>query len=294
MAPRAGVILAFAAIYLLWGSTYLAIRVAVHDVPPLFAAGLRFTLAGIVVYGYSRMRGAPKPSPREWRSIWILAVALFLVGYGGLFWAEKTVPSGIASVLVALLPIWMSLLEVLVFRTQRLTPALAVSVVLGFGGVILLAAPGGGPRNVSVLACLAILAGGISWASGSLATRTMPLPSSKVLSAGAQMMTGGMLLLTASALAGEMHPFPRITPGAAWSIAYLAVAGSIVAFTAYIWLIGFVPATKVSSYAYVNPVVAVALGHWLGGEVFPVRALLGAALVLASVVLILTLKPAAH
>lgn len=224
-----------------------------RDSPPLFAAAARFLIAGASLYAYSRLRGAPRPTAREWRNLWILGVALFLIGYGGLFWAEKSVPSGVASVLVAMVPIWMSLLEVLVFRTHRFSLALAGAIALGFAGVALLAAPDGGTGNFSLIACLVVMVGGISWSAGSLASRTMRLPSSKLLRSGAQMMTGGALLMSTSALAGELHPFPAITLSAALAIAYLAVAGSIVAFTAYIFLIGFIPVTKVSSYAYVNP-----------------------------------------
>jgi drug/metabolite transporter (DMT)-like permease len=283
------VFLAFTAIYVLWGSTYLAIRVAVATVPPLFAAGVRFTVAGALLYLWSRLRGAPIPSRQEWRNVWTLGALMFLAAYSALFWAEETVPSGVASVLVATIPVWTVLLERSILKVQSSTWSLGAAIAAGLIGVaVLTIRPQGEP--VSVIACLAITGGEIAWSAGTVLSKRMKMPESKVLSAGAQMLTGGFLLLTCSWLIGEMHPFPRISLAAAAAILYLTVAGSILAFTAYVWLLGRMPATKVASYAYVNPVIALAIGYWLSGETLRLRTVIGTCLILGSVVLILRMK----
>jgi drug/metabolite transporter (DMT)-like permease len=281
----AGIVLAFLAIYVLWGSTFFAIRVAVETVPPFLAAGIRFFLAGFVLYGWSRARGGRNPTALEWRNLAILGALLFLIPYSGLFWAEKTVPSGIASVLVATIPISTALLQVFVLRKEQFRWSLLASLCLGFAGVGVLALDSG-PGHASIAACSVILLCSTSWAIGTVIAKEAVLPDSKVTSAGAQMVIGGALLLLLSMLAGEWHPLPHISLPAAGAIAYLIVAGSIVAFTAYLWLLGRMPATTVTSYAYVNPVVALLLGHFLGNEKLAARTLAGAALVLASVLLI--------
>jgi drug/metabolite transporter (DMT)-like permease len=280
-----GIVLAFLAIYVLWGSTFFAIRVAVETVPPFLAAGIRFTLAGILLYGWSRARGGRNPTALEWRNLAILGVLLFLIPYSGLFWAEKTVPSGIASLLVATIPISTALLQIFVLRKERFRWSLLASLCLGFAGVAVLALDSGS-GHADVAACLVLLLCSISWAVGTVTAKSALLPASKVTSAGVQMAAGGMLLLLLSLLAGEWRPLPHISLHAAGAIAYLTVAGSIVAFTAYLWLLGRMPATTVTSYAYVNPVVALLLGHFIGNEELAPRTLAGAALVLVSVLLI--------
>ncbi len=285
-------IAAFAAIYILWGSTFLAIRIAVEKLPALFAAGVRFSIAGVVLYAWSRWRGAAPPAEREWRNLWLLGALMFLGAYSGLFWAEKTLPSGVASVLVATIPVWTLLLEVFILRNQTFRLTISAAIAMGFAGVLVIAIGGGAGapgRNVNMLACLAILGSQISWSTGTVASKRMRLPESKSLSAGAQMMCGGALLLCSALLAGEMTPPPRIGSRAAIALAYLIVAGSLIAFTAYMWLLGRMSPTRVASYAYVNPVVALALGHWIGGEKITPSTLIGSGLVLAAVVLILTL-----
>jgi len=280
------VLLAFFAIYVVWGSTYLAIRVAVESVPPLFAAGVRFLIAGTVLHLWALMRGMPSPTRIQWRNLTILGALMFLAPYGGLFWAEKSMPSGIAAVLVATIPLWTTLLQIFVFKKQRMEWALLASIVLGVGGVMVLAIgrPGG---EINLLACLAILGSEISWATGTILTTILDLPQSKLTSAGAQMWIGGAMLLVCSGLFGELHPLPHVSAKAAAAIAYLIVAGSLIAFTAYVWLLDRIPATTVTSYAYVNPVVALMIGHWLGSEALGGRTIVGSTLVLASVVTLL-------
>jgi drug/metabolite transporter (DMT)-like permease len=273
---------AFFAVYVVWGSTYLAIRIAVETVPPLFAAGIRFAIAGVTLFGWSQLRGARAPSRLEWRNLTILGALMFLASYSGLFWAERTLPSGIASVLVATIPVWTALLEILVFKRQRLEWTLAAAIALGLGGVVMIALDSASAGSVNLLPCLAILGSEIAWSSGTIITTMVKLPESKATSAGAQMMIGGVMLVVLSGAVREIPPLPHISTPAWLAIAYLIVAGSLVAFTAFQWLLTQMPTTVVTSYAYVNPVIALMIGYFLGGEVIGARAIAGSALVLVS------------
>ena len=278
--------LAFLAIYILWGTTFLAIRVAVREVPPLFAAGSRMFLAGIILYGWMRLRGAVRPTRLQWRNLAIMGVLMFVVDYGPLFWAEKYVPSGIAAVLAATVPLMTIAFEMLVFRMQPFRWSLIGAVLLGFCGVGVLLLPDP-HQHLPLLPCIAILVGTAGWCLGTVLSRRMVLPESRPVTSGAAMMIGGVVLLALSGGFGELHPWPHISRDAALAIAYLITCGSLLAFTAYVWLLGRMPASKVSSYAYVNPVVAVALGYFAMGEPITAHSIAGAALVLVSVFLIL-------
>jgi drug/metabolite transporter (DMT)-like permease len=280
------VVLAFFAIYVLWGGTFLAVRVAVLEIPPFLAAGVRFLLAGGLLYGFMRLRGEASPSPTEWRSIAIMALSMFVATYAPLFWAEQYVPSGITSVIEATLPITTLTLEVFIFRQQPFRWGMLGAVVVGFGGVVLLLA-NGGEKGVQVLPCLAILAGGVAWSLGGVLTRSMPLPRSRPLTSGGAMLLGGVVLLALSRLSGEANPLPAIPLRACIALLYLIIAGSLIAFTAYIWLLGRMPATRVASHAYVNPVAAVALGYFLADEELTLRTISASLLVVLSVFLIL-------
>jgi drug/metabolite transporter (DMT)-like permease len=291
VAWRLRVALAFFAIYVLWGSTYLAIRVAVASVPPLLAAGIRFVIAGTALYLWCRVRGTPHPSRREWRNLTILGALMFLLAYSGLFWAEKSLPSGVASVLVATIPVWTALLEVVVLKRRQLRWTLAVAIVLGLGGVATLAFDPSSAHDVNLLPCLAILGSEIAWSVGTIATTMMALPQSKPISAGAQMLTGGAMLMLSSLAIGEWSPRPHVSATAAAAIAYLIVAGSLVAFTAYQWLLTEMPTITVTSYAYVNPVIALMIGYWLGGETIDLRTVVGSTLILASTTALLRYRP---
>jgi drug/metabolite transporter (DMT)-like permease len=210
---------------------------------------------------------------------------MFVVEYGPLFWAEKYVPSGIASVLEATLPLITMALETWVFRRHRFHWPLAAAVLLGFGGVGLLMFHNG--QHFGVVPCLAILGGATGWSLGAVLNRSLDLPESKGLASGAAMTLGGGMLLVLSAAFGELHPFPHISLRAGLAIVYLIICGSLLGFTAFVWLLARMPATRVSSHAYVNPVVAVALGYFVAGETITTRTVIGTALVLASVALIL-------
>jgi len=277
--------LAFFAIYVVWGTTFLAIRIAVEELPPLFAAGARFLTAGVLLYGFMRFRGKQRPAAIQWRNMALMGLLMFVAEYGPLFWAEKYVPSGIVSVLAATLPIITMVLEMAILR-QPMRPRVVAATLLGFAGVAVLLLGHGG-NSFGLLPCVAILAGAFAWSLGSVLSRGMQLPESRPLTAGATMMLGGGGLLALSAGFGEMHPWPHISLRAAGALLYLIVCGSLVAFTAFVWLLAHMPATRVASHAYVNPIVAVALGYFVVGEPVTPRTLAGTLLVLVSVFVIL-------
>ncbi len=283
---RLRLIAAFFAIYFLWGTTFLAIRVAVEELPPLFAAGSRFFLAGVVLYAFMRIKGEVMPTAKQWRNLALIALLMFVAEYGPLFWAEKSVPSGIVSVLAATIPILTLVAEMVILRQQRFRWSVALSSLIGFVGVGVLLLHDGG-QTFGLAPCFAVLAGSLSWSVASVLSRSLDMPKARPLTAGCTMMLGGIGLLILSAGFGEMHPFPHITLRAVEAVLYLIVFGSLLAFTAYVWLLSHMPATRVSSYAYVNPIVAVALGHFFAGEAVTSRTLFGTGLVLLSVFLIL-------
>jgi drug/metabolite transporter (DMT)-like permease len=298
--PSWKTLLAFAIIYFVWGSTYLAIRVGVREVPPFLLAAMRFLVAGLVLCGWMTARGERSPSRRQWLSAFLLAFLIFVLDYGLLFWAEQRVPSGIAAVMMATIPAFMALSEIVVLRTQRLTVRLALSLLIGIAGVAALVSRtldlGGAP--IDRAGAVALLVASLSWSVATALPRKLPLPDSKVMSSGAQMLAGGILLTLTAAALGEFRDFhPSMVSRQAWlALLYLIVAGSIVAFTAYVWLIHHQSPTKVGTYAYVNPVVAVLIGYFLGGETLGPRTVVGALCVLTSVILITTTpgkKPAA-
>jgi drug/metabolite transporter (DMT)-like permease len=287
------VLLAFAIIYFVWGSTYLAIRIGVREVPPFLLAGMRFLVAGIVLSGWMRARGTPSPTAREWGAASLLAVLIFVCDYGLVFWAEQRVASGIAAVMMATIPVFTAISEIIILRTQRLTARLAVALLVGIGGVAVLVSRAlsfGRELPVDTAGACGLIVAAISWSVASSLTRKLPLPASKFTSSGAQMLAGGVLLTLTAATLGEFRGFhvEAVSRGAWLALIYLIVAGSIVAFTAYVWLIHHESPTKVGTYAYVNPVVAVLLGYFFGGEPIGVRTIVGTMCVLVSVVVITT------
>jgi drug/metabolite transporter (DMT)-like permease len=294
--PTWKTLLAFATIYLVWGSTFLAIRIGVREVPPFLLAAMRFTVAGLVLYGWMLARREPSPSGRQWVSVTILAVLIFVIDYGLVFWAEVRVPSGLAAVMLATIPAFTALSEAILLRTQRITLRLASALLIGIGGVAVLISRslnlGGAP--IDRAGAVALIVAAFAWSVGSALMRKLPLPPSKVMSSGSQMLVGGVLLALTSAALGEFRDFhPRAVSRGAWlALVYLIVAGSIIAFTAYVWLIHHESPTKVGTYAYVNPVVAVLLGYFLAGEAIDLRVALGTLCVLISVVVITTTRGA--
>jgi len=293
-ASRWKTVAAFAVIYLVWGSTFLAIRVGVREVPPFLLAGMRFVAAGILLYGWMRLKGTASPTLREWGAATVVAVPIFVGDYGLVFWAESRVPSGITAVMMATIPVFMALSEILFLGTQRLTARLGLALAVGMVGVGVLVSHSTSFADAPIdpWGAFALMIAAVSWAIGSAITRKLPLPASKAMSSGAQMLMGGVLLTLLALVLGEFGGFhvQAVSAGAWLALIYLIGAGSILAFTAYVWLIHHESPTKVGTYAYVNPVVAVILGYFLGGETIGLRTICGTALVLVSVVVI-TLSP---
>ena len=288
------IILGFAAIYLIWGSTYLGIRYAVETIPPLLMMSIRHLTAGVLVYVWARTRGAQKPTLKEWSHAAIAGGLLFLGSHGTLAWAEMQVPSGLAALLCATLPLW----TVLIARadgTERSLNAKAIAgILLGFGGVALLIGPDLLGEKLNWLAAATVLFGSLSWAMGTAYTRKASLPSSKVLSAAMQMISGGTLLLIAGGISGERVHWSDITLRSTLALAYLIVFGSIVAFTVYTWLVAVSSPSMLSTYAYVNPVVAVFLGWMLAGETLSLRVVAATGVILAGVALVSRRQKAAR
>ncbi len=284
------IISAFAILYVVWGSTYFAIKVGVNEVPPFVLAAIRFLIAGIVLYFWALANGERSPSRREWASISLLAILIFVFDYGVLFWAEQRVPSGLASVMLATIPTFMALSEIIILRTLKLTLRLSAALLIGMGGVAVLMNRslnlGGAP--IDRTGALALIFASISFSVAAPLTRKLPLPKSKIMSSGAQTLAGGFFLAVIAAALGEFRDFhPAAVSTEAWlALLYLIVAGSIIAFTAYVWLLHHESPTRVGTYAYVNPVIAVLIGHFFGSEPLGLRAILGTALVLTSVALI--------
>jgi drug/metabolite transporter (DMT)-like permease len=292
--PAWKTLLAFGIIYFVWGSTYYAIRVGVEEVPPFLLAAMRFLISGAALYGWTLARGERGPSGREWVSVAVVAFLIFAMDYGLVFWAEQRVASGLTAVMMATIPAFMALAEIFILGTQRLTVRLVAALLVGLGGVGVLVSRslnlGGAP--IDRMGALALIVGAVSWSIASALTRKLPLPGSKVVSSGAQMLLGGVFLAVISCVLGEYRNFrvENVSRGAWIALVYLIVAGSIIAFTAYVWLLHHESPTKVGTYAYVNPVVAVVLGYFLGGEELGVRAILGTVFVLVSVAVITTTK----
>lgn len=288
--PRAAVLAAFAAVYLIWGSTYLAIRYAIETLPPFLMAGTRFMTAGAALYLFMRLRGVAVPARVHWRSAFLLGGMLLLCGNGAVVWAEHRIASGIAALLVAVEPLWIVLLEWLRPGGRRPSARTAAGVVLGFGGLVILVGPqelGGG--RVDVLGAFVVVVAALSWAAGSLYSREAPLPASPFLATAMQMLAGGALLIAAGVVTGEpgrVDPSAFSTKSLA-ALAYLTVFGSLVAFTAYIWLLGVVSPARASTYAYVNPLVAVVLGWALADEALDARVALSAVVIVGAVAMII-------
>jgi drug/metabolite transporter (DMT)-like permease len=284
------VIAAFAAVYVVWGSTYLAILVVLETLPPFTTAGVRFTTAGLILYGVMRLRGVPAPRRQHWPAAFVTGGLLLLCGNGAVMWAEQRVPSGIAALLVAVEPIWIVLLAWLRPGGERPRAATWVGVALGFAGLVILIGPtnlaSGG--TVDLLGALAIVFGAFTWAAGSLYSLDAKTPESPFMTTAMNMLAGGVLLLPAGTVAGEPWRLDvsQISGRSLAAVAYLTVFGSLVAFTAYIWLINNVSPSRVSTYAYVNPVVAVLLGWAVMSEPLGWRVAVAALFIVGAVALI--------
>lgn len=290
LAPRLKVLLAFTAIYIIWGSTYLAIKIAIETIPPFLMAGMRFTIAGLMLYALARSRGAKRPTREHWRNSAVIGALLFLAGNGALTWAELRVPSGLAALLLSIIPLWMVLLHHFELR-RGLDWQLILGLVLGLAGIALLVGPrellGGG--RVSPLGAGVLVAGSIAWSIGSLYARRAKMPKSALLSASMEMLAGGAGLFLLGMVVGEgralIHPIA--SAHSLWALSYLIVFGSLLGFTAYHWLLTVSTPSRVATYAYVNPVIAVLLGWALGGESLTVRIGVATAVIVLAVALII-------
>ncbi|HXG68375.1 MAG TPA: drug/metabolite exporter YedA [Blastocatellia bacterium] len=289
---RVKLILAFAAVYIIWGSTYLAIRYAIETLPPLLMAGGRFLTAGTVLYLWARAQGASRPALREWRPATIIGGLLLLGGNGMVVLAERDVPSGLAALLIATEPMMVVLLDWLRPGGDRPAGKTVLGLTLGFVGMLLLIGPSGlaGESGVAPLGATLLIAATVSWAAGSLYAAKRKLVDSPVMAAAMQMLAGGTLLLLAGLITGEAAGFAvaEVSLRSLAAFFYLIVFGSLIAFTSYSWILRVTPPSIASTYAYVNPVVAVLLGWALAGEPLTVRTLLAAAVIIAAVALITT------
>ena len=278
---------ALTAVYVLWGSTYLAIAVAIETIPPLLMAGVRYLIAGSLLYGWSRWRGAARPVRIHWRSALLIGGLLLLGGNGGLVWAEQRVASGTAALLVSMMPLWLVLLDWLRPGGTRPGWKVFAGIGLGLAGLILLVRPTGSghldPLGVGVL-----IVGAMSWAWGSLRSREVPLPESPLLATAMEMLSGGALLVLGGLVLGEgaqLH-LADVTLRSSLALVYLITAGALVGFTAFVWLLRVASPVVVGTYAYVNPIVAVFLGWLILGEPLTGRTLAAAAVIISGVVLI--------
>lgn len=290
------VLAAFAAVYVLWGSTYLAIRVAIDTLPPLLMAGARFLLAGTILYTVMRLRGVPAPTRRQWRSTAVIGVLMLMCGNGGVVMAERTVPTGVAALLVAMVAFWMVLLEWLRPGGARPTLRVVSGLLIGFAGIVILVGPAGivDGERVDPWGALLLMIGSAAWAAGSIYARAVDLPRSALLATAMEMLAGGAALTIAGTLRGELasaNP-SAFTTESVLALLYLVVFGSLVGFSAYVWLLQVSTAARVSTYAYVNPVVAVLLGWWLLDEPLTARVIAAAVVIILAVAVITTGKRA--
>ncbi len=296
-ATRAQIIAAFASIYLVWGSTYLAIRYAVQTIPPFIMGGIRFLVSGALLYIWARYRGAPRPTRLHWRNAIIAGGLLLLGGNGAVVWAEQFVPSGLTALLVSILPFWLVLIEWVRPPRKRPSGAVLVGLVVGFVGIIVLVGPGniGGQGDVRPIGALVLILGSLSWAIGSFWSRDAELPESGLLTTGMEMLGGGALLIIVGAIGGELSRFDvhQISRASSIGLVYLITFGSLLGFTSYIWLLDKVSPARLGTYAYVNPIVAVLLGWAVAGERLSARTAVAAAIVICAVALITTARSGA-
>ncbi len=286
---------ALLAVYLVWGSTYLAIRVAITALPTFSMAGMRFLVAGALLYGWGRMRGGARPQARTLLPIAAIGALLLVGGNGLVVWAEHRIASGIAALLIATEPLWIALLVPFFSSARRPGLRTFAGIAVGLSGVFVLVGDSGnfGTDSIDLTGALAVVGASFFWALGSLYSTRAKLPASPWVSTGSQMLAGGALLMLLGGVAGEWATFEpaKVTAPALWAFAYLVVFGSIVAFTAYAYLLRNARPTVVSTYAFVNPIVAVLLGWWILDEPVSGRVVLAGALILAALVAILYDEP---
>ena len=294
--PHALLLLAaYAAVYLIWGSTYLGVKIAVETLPPYLMTAARFLIAGGALYVIARLRAVPNPRAGEWPRAAGIGALVVGVGFGVFGWAQQFVASSLAAILAATMPLWMVLLDWLVFRGPRPTMRIAIGIVLGFAGIVILAAPAGneaGDSRSAMIGIITLLAASVAYTLGSLFSRHSPKAPDPLMSAAMQMLAGGAMVLIAGFLMGEWAVLrdaiaaDAIRARSLAAFAYLTIFGSAIAYTAYIWLLAVDRPARVATYAYVNPVVAVLIGWAVADERITMRILGGGAVILVAVLVI--------
>lgn len=288
-------IFSFAAVYLIWGTTYLAMRVAVHSIPPFMMASARFLIAGSVLYAILRWRGLPHPTLAQWKSALIVGSLLFLGGNGLVTWAEQEIPSGVAALVIATMPMWMTLFDWLFFGGPKPTFKVAIGVTLGIAGIVLLIGPTQlfrGTTELDLFYMLGLIFAPVFWSIGSLYCRKADLPQNVFMANASEMLCGGGVLLGVSIGFGEPFgfEFSQVTTEAWMAMMYLTLFGSVIALTAYAWLLKNAAATKVATYSYVNPIIAVFLGWLILSESISWQTGMAVVVIIAGVVLIVADK----
>lgn len=278
-------------VYIFWGSTYLAIRYAVETIPPFLMAGTRFLVAGSLLYGWRRLAGDTGPTRKQWVASALIGVLLLFGGNGMLSWAEQLVPSGVAALLIGAVPLWMTLIEALRPGGMRPNFLGGIGLMVGFGGIVLLVSPsfsGGGKTDLPPLGIAILMVAALSWSLGSIYSRHADLPSSSLVGTGMEMLAGGVACYLAGTLVGEWKSvvLSDITVRSWLGLVFLIVFGSMLTYSAYTWLLRAAPVSLVSTYAYVNPLVAILLGSLFAQEVLTVRILVAALVIVGSVVVI--------
>jgi drug/metabolite transporter (DMT)-like permease len=282
--------IALLAVYLVWGSTYLVIRFAVETLPPFLSAGLRFLVSGLILLAWRYAAGDALPTLRQWRSAAIVGSLLLLGGNGLVCWAEQTVPSGVAALMIGAVPMFLVVADALRPKGAKPTGRVVTGLVMGFCGIYLLVGPSDFSLGLQwdVLGVVALLSAGPLWAIGSVYSKTADLPNSGLMTTGAEMLTGGFSLMIASGLSDEWtgFSFTQVSTHSWLALAYLTAFGSMVGFVAYIWLLQNAPIPLVATYAYVNPLVAVFLGNWFAQEPLTPRILSAGAIIIGAVIFI--------
>jgi drug/metabolite transporter (DMT)-like permease len=280
------ILLAFACIYFVWGSTYLAIRYAVETIPPLFVAGFRHLLAGGLLFGWCWWRGL-RPVRQQWFASIVLAVLFFLIGHGTLHWAQQTLPSGVAALLIATEPIFVAVILTATRRT-RITPSLLVGLLLGLFGVALIIGADVRAGRSEMLPSFVVLIGTAAWSIGMVYSRSAALHPDPRMAAAMSLLAGAVMLLLGGMVTGEVASLALLVVSlkSLLALAYLAIAGSLVAYSAYFWLLSRFPPTLIATHTYVNPIVALVLGWAIAGEILTARFVIGGVVVIAAIALV--------